>query len=792
MRHRAVSNLCAQVKALLEATPGNVLCSTNSVFDCFMVETVVVLALGRTVVLADEEEMMLPWKLAELIEKYKTGVFEMTPSRLWMCLGNDAFCKAAKYINIVLLGGEVVTQNLLNKFYEHSDGILMNMYGPTEATVFTTMCHLKKGEHITIGAPLQNTRTYVLDEERRPVIPTGVGELYVAGECLSAGYISNPELTESSFVDDIYFSGEKMYRTGDIVRMRLDGRFDYIGRRDTQIKLNGQRVELTEISGAMERVAGVRQAAVVALKSSDGSLELCAFAVCDESDPSKEEILSKISKELAPYMIPSRIYKLPDMPLTSTNKTDIQTLIKMANEVDTLGGLKNDLHNCEDQPSPQMHTLGSVEYVLSVWSRVLGYEVTDPEASFFDNKGGKSMAALSVLSYYYNDKLEMSLTEFYENPTALKQSQILMANSRADEEQNVGKDAFVTGATGFFGAHLVRELASEDSCGIICLMRDGSVQRLKERLEYYFGSNEAELLMKRITVVEGDVSKEELGIQGDKLDELCTRVGQIYHCAANVSHYSSNEEEYMNVNLGGTQRVIDFAKKCRATLYHISTCSVSGDTMKYGSSPVDFTERDLDIGQIWERNIYIKSKFLAEERVNQAIKEGLDAKIFRLGRLVGRASDGKFQINPNTNAFYLFVKGFLKIGAAPIDASQIKLDLMPIDICARQVLMLRDGKERVYHIMNGNPPSFAQIMQAADDGFILADADIFAEKFRQNADKLGRELMALVMNNWRMMNNTQESISVKNDITLSELESNGFVMPEISLETVLKEFRKGE
>ncbi|MBR6683774.1 MAG: amino acid adenylation domain-containing protein, partial [Firmicutes bacterium] len=237
LRHRSISNLYSQMKTLLDPIEGTVLCSTNTVFDCFVVETMIALALGRTVVLADEEEMMLPWKLAKLVETYHTGIFEMTPSRLQMCLGNDAFCKAAKHIRIVLLGGEVVTKTLMEKFYECSDGVLMNMYGPTEATVFTTMQPLRVGEHITIGKPLQNTRTYVLDEQLQPVIPTACGELYIAGECLAAGYVSRPELTESRFIDDIYYPGEKMYKSGDLVRLRLDGTFDYVGRIDNQVKL---------------------------------------------------------------------------------------------------------------------------------------------------------------------------------------------------------------------------------------------------------------------------------------------------------------------------------------------------------------------------------------------------------------------------------------------------------------------------------------------------------------------------------------------------------------------------
>ena len=277
LRHRSISNLYGQMRDLLADIPGRVLCSTNSVFDCFVVETMIALALGRTVVLADEEEMMLPWRLAGLVSRYHTGIFEMTPSRLQMCLGNEAFFEAAKEIRIVLLGGEVLTRTLLDQFYRASDGIMMNMYGPTEATVFTTMAAVGPEDHITVGAPLYNTRTYVLDEERRPVMPTAVGELYIAGECLSAGYISRPELTEASFVPDIYFPGERMYKSGDLVRLRLDGTYDFMGRRDSQVKLNGQRVELGEITGAVLSSGQAARAATLPIRKDDGSMELWCF-----------------------------------------------------------------------------------------------------------------------------------------------------------------------------------------------------------------------------------------------------------------------------------------------------------------------------------------------------------------------------------------------------------------------------------------------------------------------------------------------------------------------------------
>ena len=821
LRHSSVANLCAQMKSLLEPIEGRVLCSTNSVFDCFVVETVIALALGRTVVLADEEEMMLPWKLAHLIETYQTGVFEMTPSRLQMCLGNEAFCNAARHIRIVLLGGEVLTKTLLDKFYAHSDGILMNMYGPTEATVFTTMDHAKPDLHITIGAPLQNTRAYVLDEHQRPVIPTACGELYIAGECLSSGYVSRPELTESLFVEDIYFPEQKMYRSGDLVRLRLDGRFDYIGRKDAQVKLNGQRVELTEITGAMEQTGYVSQAAIVPVRNPDGSMELCAFYVPTRAAVTAEEISADISLVLPTYMIPSRMIGLETMPVTATNKIDMQKLKQLAEENSTAATVQ--IHTAEpveetmpEEPVPiqvaskmiipEKTELTSVypdaSYVLSVWNKVLSMPATDPEESFF-KQGGTSMAALNVLSFYYNDGLEMTLSEFYEAPSATAQARILESRipegKTAQTEQKqvlVQKPekvtALVTGVTGFMGSHLVKELLDREEYEVICLVRENSGRRLDRNLTWYFRSEEARHMKDRITFIKGDIADPTLGLSEQEYQKLVRSVDEIYHSAADVRHYASDEQAYMRTNVQGTENVLRLARSAGATFYHMSTCSVAGNSMKEGMICEAFTEDHYDAGQIWENNIYVKSKFLAEGLVFQAAREGVPVKIFRLGRLVGRADDGRFQINPDGNAFYLFMKGLLQVGAVPEQALDIKLDIMPIDLCAKEVLALKDAEGTVFHLMHPDPPSFGQVLQAIGEDYVAVSPEEFDRIFREKCWNMDLTLVPIVMETLRSMQNQKLSVCVTNKKTVTALEKKGFVFPKFSLKTALKEFGKGE
>ncbi len=834
LRHRSVSNLYTQMKKLLDPIEGTVLCSTNAVFDCFIVETLIALALGRTVVLADEEEMMLPWKLAELVETYNTGIFEMTPSRLQMCLGNDAFCQAANHIRIVLLGGEVVTRVLADKFYRHSEGVLMNMYGPTEATVFTTMGAVSREGHITIGRPLQNTRTYVLDESMRPVMPTACGELYIAGECLAAGYISRPELTESSFVEDIYFPGEKMYRSGDLVRLRTDGSFDYIGRKDRQVKLNGQRVELGEITGAIMESGYVTQVAVVAVHKEDGSMELCAFCETDQPEDMKNKVMAYLRKVLPVYMLPARLLGLQKMPMTATNKIDMQLLQKMAEEgapavPEEAAEQEVSVVRTECKPAWSDSISNgkiTVEYVLSVWNKVLSVPAQDPESSFFE-QGGTSMGALNVLSHYFNDHLEMSLSEFYENPTAVGQAALMGRNNSVAEDtegiqksdkavqddkktQEVSKQReeikiewslnkkpankrrkdkaiLVTGGTGFFGAHLVKALLAENR-QVVCLMRDGDEQRLHECLAWYFGQGLLESAGENLKVVKGDISKEHLGMSERDYIMLTARIGEIYHCAADVRHYAADEEEYLAVNVDGTAHMLAFARLAGAAFYHMSTCSVSGEHMREGSEITVFTEKDYDIGQIWEENIYVKSKFLAEGLVLQAAKEGLNTKIFRLGRLVGRASDGVFQKNPGNNVFYLLMKAFCQLGAIPAKAACEEVDLMPVDVCVEEVLALKECDGLIYHIMNHCPPVLETVVKALNKQIKIEEEEAFLALLEKKTLELDKELAALLMDHWHRSKVNPPVIRISAKLTEQHLAAAGYNQEIPSPRQVLKGF----
>jgi surfactin family lipopeptide synthetase A len=268
---------------------------------------------------------------------------------------------------------------------------------------------------------------------------------------------------------------------------------------------------------------------------------------------------------------------------------------------------------------------------------------------------------------------------------------------------------------------------------------------------------------------------------------LCESVCEIYHCAADVRHYASDFEPYLKTNVGGTENMVELAKKANAKFYHISTCSVCGNSLKNSSDHVDFTENDFDIGQIWEKNIYVKSKYLAEKVVFDAISDGLNAKIFRLGRLVGRDSDGKFQKNPESNAFYLTVKGFKQIGAIPFDVENAGIDLMPIDRSAKQVLLLKDSSDTVFHIMNPIPPSLGEIMNSVNPNNRIVKMKEFFDILKEQAPNLEGHLFGVVMDAVRS-NAISKQITVTNNNTVDALKKNGYVNEAVDVSVVLKEF----
>jgi non-ribosomal peptide synthetase component F len=218
-----------------------------------------------------------------------------------------------KGFSSIILGGETLDTTLVNELKSVTDAEIYNIYGPTEATVWVTYAKIEDVENITIGKPMANTQIHIVDKYMN-LVPIGVqGELCIAGDCVTKGYLNRDELTNEKFTDNPFGEG-KLYRTGDIAYRDNDGNIVFVGRNDFQVKIRGLRIELGEIENAVSSVDGIIMSVAVVREDKQGRQFICVFYTGDEV--SSKEIKEQISGKLPKYMIPHVFTHIDEMPLT--------------------------------------------------------------------------------------------------------------------------------------------------------------------------------------------------------------------------------------------------------------------------------------------------------------------------------------------------------------------------------------------------------------------------------------------------------------------------------------------
>lgn len=238
-----------------------------------------------------------------------------------------------KSLRWVFASGEALLPSHVNNFNQVISSVtstrLTNFYGPTEATIDVSFYDCPDNCEVTsvpIGKPIQNTRLYILVDGK--LAPIGqVGELCIAGDCLAAGYLNNPSLTEKYFYTDIMNIGEKSYRSGDLAYLQEDGNIQYCGRCDNQVKIHGQRMELEEIESVMLRCPDITNCAVIA-KTTEVFLPILAMFYESKSKIPVETLKSYLQDFLPQYMIPNRYIHIHQLPKTTSGKVDRKALME--------------------------------------------------------------------------------------------------------------------------------------------------------------------------------------------------------------------------------------------------------------------------------------------------------------------------------------------------------------------------------------------------------------------------------------------------------------------------------
>ncbi|MEV8449397.1 amino acid adenylation domain-containing protein [Streptomyces parvus] len=396
--HRALANLLDAIAESLGAGPGHRLLAVTTVsFDIAALELFVPLVTGAAVVLAEREEVLDPLLLSGLAERTAATHLQATPS-LWRGIIDaapgllDGLC--------VMSGGEPLPADLAERLAT-GGARLLNLYGPTETTIWSTAADLAPdGGTPHVGHALHNTTLRVLDTWLRPVPPGVPGELYIGGAGLARGYLGRSALTASRFTADPHGApGDRMYRTGDLARVQDDGTLRVLGRTDHQLKVRGHRVEPGEIETVLRAHPDVTDTVVVGLPDPSGAVRLVAYVT---GTATSNLLRPYLAERLPEHLVPSVVMELPALPLTPNGKVDRAALPAPQ----ASGG--------ERARAPR----DAREAVLGeLFADVLGLDRTGPDDDFF-HLGGHSLLAMQLANRLRSTLgVEVALRDIFEHPT---------------------------------------------------------------------------------------------------------------------------------------------------------------------------------------------------------------------------------------------------------------------------------------------------------------------------------------------------------------------------------------
>lgn len=343
--------------------------------------------LDRTRLLVAPTEAASDFSLGAQIRRHHVTHLQCTPSMARMLLSDRETAAALEGLDVTMIGGEAFPPELASELYARARGRVINMYGPTETTIWSSTHVLAGPGPVPIGRPISNTSLWVL-HPHGSLMPRGLaGELYIGGLGVVRGYHQRPELNAERFVPDRLGGAPsaRLYRTGDLARWREDGTMEFLGRLDHQVKIRGHRIELGEIEAAVAGLSGVRQSVVMARQDRPGDQRLVAYVVRGPDGHHLDAALVKehVARSLPSFMVPQHVVFMESFPETPNRKIDRKALPSP------------DAAGSEAQEAYVAPT-GVLETELSqIWREVLGAEKVGTKDNFFD-LGGHSILAVQV------------------------------------------------------------------------------------------------------------------------------------------------------------------------------------------------------------------------------------------------------------------------------------------------------------------------------------------------------------------------------------------------------------
>ncbi|MFF4169350.1 amino acid adenylation domain-containing protein [Streptomyces sp. NPDC001744] len=739
--HRGVGAMAATQRERLRLAPGSRVLHLASVsFDAAFWELCMALLSGACLEI-DAREALLPGPaLAARVREHGVTHLTLPPAALAV-MPPDSLPAGTT----IVLAGEACPPALVRAWARGRH--LVNAYGPTETTVCATMSGFQHADGplapdrtVPIGVPVDGTRVRVLDDRLAPVPPGVVGELYVSGEGLARGYHDRPGLTATRFVADPFDpDGGRMYRTGDLARWNARGQLEYAGRVDDQVKLRGFRIELGEVEAALAALPGVAAACAAVREDRPGDRRLVAYTVPAEgaTGPDGTEVRARLAAVLPDHMVPSAHVRLDALPLTPNGKTDRRAL-----------------------PAPEGPRAGGrgprtdrERALCEVFAETLGVPEIGVTDDFFAHGGHSLLAVALARRIEERCGRRLSLRALFAAPTVegvdrllggaepdggapagdeevdwaaeVRLADDITGTGRAPEARAADRPdgggrrggarpsprPFLTGASGFLGAFLLRDLIETTGGPVDCLVRarderDGA-DRLRENLRRYglWRDRYRDL----IRPVPGDLAAPGLGLAPEVRAAVVRRLGPVFHNGARVN-FAAGYGDLRAANVAGTGELLRMlAESDSPGMHYVSTTGVHAPAR----GPVTVTEStptgpagDLPDG-------YARSKWVAEGLIGLARERGLPVTVYRPGRISGDTATGACQ---DRDLLWQLIKGCLQAAAVP-DLPHGTTGWVPVDYVGAAVVALasagRTGTE-TFHLTHPYPPDLERVFAVAE------------------------------------------------------------------------------
>jgi len=764
LHHEGLNNLGVAGDAMLDIRSGDrTLLMASPSFDAWIADLAMAWTAGAAVVPILRSEMEDIAGMRDKMARLRVSTATMTPSYLRLF-------EQADFPGLRLLTTVGEPPYRADALHYATRLRYFNGYGPTENTAAVSFGQITAhAKRLTAGKPLANTSVYIRDSRGEPLPPNAVGLIWLGGIGLALGYLNRPDLTAASFVET---SAGRLYCTGDLGRWTHTGELEILGRSDGQVKLRGQRVELGEIEHRLGAYPGVRQGVVLVEAQT-----LWAFVALHTgvAEPTQAAWHDYLSSALPAYMLPSAVLRVPAIPMNTSGKVDRAALLRVVSEWGT---------NVAEAERTQPRE-GTERRVAEVWAEHLECRFIGRQDNFFD-LGGDSLRAIAVVNQLRRT-FHCTVNDLYEHPrladfagvcqpqpehlrmllrstarhwqsyrdgfaayeaerdaaltAAMRDYETRNQSYRLDgagERRDYGS-VLLTGATGYLGSYVLRELLTDGDRQVSVLVRGGddlsARARVGKTLCHYFGQENGTALRDhpRLTVLAGDLRRDGLGLTPQAHDRLADSLQAIFHCAANVKHFGHYWEFHAD-NVAATSRLLKLAghRAANPADFHlVSTLSTCGKASEAGFRL--FTEYDT-VPDVLDENYYIRSKQEAERLVVASRRELANACIHRVGNLVFAAEGEPLQFNIRENAFFRQLAAFIRLGVVPDDSH---LWLCHVDLVARGLVLLAgaaDLTNETHHLENARRDTLATFVTAAE-GVRACGFEAFLERLEKAVDE---------------------------------------------------------